>query len=107
MLLFLSVIEDEAVRDSLEEAYHLYKKELYYTANSILNDAYEAEDVVHTAIIKFSDYIEKNFDPKCHKTRALLVIIVRNLSINIYNQRQSRDLVDIDEMEDVLWIKKI
>ena len=102
MLLFLSVIEDEAVRDSLEEVYHLYKREMYYIANSILKDSYEAEDVVHTAIIKFSDYIKENFDPKCHKTRALIVIIVRNLSINIYNQRKRRGALNIEGMEDVL-----
>lgn len=100
MIIFLSVIEDDHLRSLLEEVYLLYKKELLYVANDILHDYHEAEDVVQTAIIKFSDYLEKNMSPKCHKTEALIVIIVRNLSINTYNQRKNRKTATVEVLND-------
>lgn len=102
MLLFLSVIEDRVLQSRLEEAYHLYKKDLLYIANGILHDYHESEDVVQSAFIKFADYIDEDLDVKCHKTKALIVIIVRSLSINIYNQRKKRRNANIDDLEEVL-----
>lgn len=102
MLLFLNVIEDKVLLSRLEEAYHLYKKELLYIANDILNDYHEAEDVVQTAFIKFSDYLDEEMDIKCHKTKGLIVMIVRNLSINIFNQRKNRTTANIDVLADVI-----
>lgn len=103
MLLFLNIIEDNILRSHLEEVYHLYKKDLLYIANDILNDYYEAEDVVQTAFVKFSDYLYEDIDVKSHKTKALIVLIVRNLSFNIYNQRKNRPTANIDELEDVIF----
>ena len=102
MLLFLNVIEDKVLKSRLEEAYHLYKKDLLYIANGILHDYHESEDVVQSAFIKFADYIDDELDAKCHKTKALIVIIVRSLSINIYNQRKNRSTANIDDLEEVL-----
>ena len=102
MLLFLNVIKDEMLRSQLEEVYHIYKKELLYIADDILNDYHEAEDVVQTAFIKFADYLDEEKDLKCHKTKALIVIIVRNLSINIYNQRKNSSTANIDELEAII-----
>lgn len=102
MLLFLSVIENEVIRTHLEDIYYLYKKELWYVAKGILHDEYEAEDVVQTALIKVSEYIDEDMDVKCNKTKGLMVIIVRNLSINIYNQRKRRATINIDGLEEVL-----
>jgi len=102
MLLFLSVIEDKFLQSRLEEAYHLYKKDLLYVANNILHDYHEAEDVVQSAFIKFANYVDEEMDVKCHKTKALIVIIVRSLSINIYNQRKKRNTANIEDLEDIL-----
>jgi len=100
MILFLNAIEDEHLRSLLEEVYLLYRKDLLYIANGILHDYHEAEDVVQTAIIKFSDYLDKNMSPKCHKTKALIVIIVRNTSINIYNQRKNRKTAKVEALNE-------
>ncbi len=102
MLLFLTVIEDAATRHLLEELYLLYHKDLWYIAKDILNDEHEAQDVVQTAFIHVAKYLDKNFDPKCNKSRGLIVIIVRNLAINLYKQRQRRASVPIEEVAHVL-----
>jgi RNA polymerase sigma-70 factor, ECF subfamily len=102
MLIFLNNIDCEEIRNQLEELYCLYKKDLWFIANDILDDVYEAEDVVQTAFIKVSGYLKKDGDIKGGKTRCLIVIIVRNLSFNVYNQRKRRPTVNIEELEDVL-----
>jgi len=88
MIAFLMTIEDEETRNILEEIYKLHKKKMYYTARGIIHDDYEAEDAVQEALIKISKYIDKKMDPKCNKTLGLIVIIVRSISINIYNKRK-------------------
>lgn len=82
--MLLMVIENEKIRSGLEGIYNLYSKHLWYIANDILRDEYEAEDVVQTAFIKVSEYLDENTDIRCNKTRGLIVIIVRNIAINIY-----------------------
>ncbi len=102
MIAFLMAIEDEKVRSKLEELYLLYHKEMFYVAYGILKDYHEAEDIVHSAIIKLSTNLEKIQIVKCNKTRAFLVILVRNLSINIYNKRKQKKSIPIDNLIEIL-----
>lgn len=87
MLITGIVMDNEPVRNKIEEIYREYRKLLFYTAYSILKDYHEAEDVVHMAIIKVCEYLDKIDDIKCNKTKAFLVIIVRNIAINVYNKK--------------------
>lgn len=102
MLAFLSVIENDVVRSHLEELYLLYNKELVHVANKILKDYHEAEDVVQTAFIKVADCLDENIEVKSNRTKGLIVMIVRNLSINQYNKRQRRATGNIDDLLDVI-----
>ncbi len=102
MIAFLMVIEDEITRNKLEDIYRLHRKKLWYIANDILHDEYEAEDAVQEALIKVSEYIDKNFDVNCNKTVGLVVIIVRRISINIYNQRKRRKTEDFGHFENMV-----
>lgn len=97
MILFLMIIDDEKTRDKLEEIYIHYHKELFIVAYSILKDYHEAEDIVHNAILKLSNNIDKIFEIKCKKTRAYLVIIVRNLCYNAYNRKKGISYLDFDK----------
>ena len=99
MLSFLLLIEDEISRNKLEEIYIRYKKIAYWTAYGILKDSYESEDVVQDAIIRIYPTIHKIDEIKCNKTRALFVIIVRNLSINIYNKRRHKENTSYEDIE--------
>lgn len=97
MVPFLLIIEDTVIRSKLEHIYNNYKNIAYWTAYNILKDHHEAEDVVQDAIIKISTLIDGIKDTNCNKTRALIVIIVRNLSINIYNRRKKIVLTYSDD----------
>ena len=106
MLTFLCALENEKIRSHLEQAYYLYHKELIHKANDILKDKHEAEDIVQSAFIKFSSYIDENIDIKGNKTRVFIVIIVRGLAINLYNQRKRRTNINFDELKDVIESKE-
>lgn len=99
MLSFLTIIDDEVTRSKLEQIYIRYKKVAYWTAYNILKDSHEAEDVVQDAIIRMSSLIHKIDEVECNKTRALFVIIVRNLSINIYNRRKNIENTYYEDIE--------
>lgn len=102
MIAFLMVIEDDMVRDKLEEIYNLYNKDMFVTAYSILKDYHEAQDVVQSVILRLAKNLHKITDVKCKKTRSYLVIIVRNLSFDVYNKRRGSLICQIDEFS---WIK--
>jgi len=94
------VIDGEPQRNKIEEIYTMYRKLLFYTAYSVLKDYHEAEDAVHTAIIKICDYLEKIDDIRCNKTKAFLVIIVRNIAINMYNRKRRISDLHMDRLAD-------
>ena len=99
MLSFLSIIEDVETRSKLEQIYNNYKKDAYWTSYNILKDHHEAEDVLQDAIIRISTIIDNIDEIKCNKTRGLFVIIVRNLSFNIFNRRKNKEYTSYEEIE--------
>ena len=50
-ILYADLIDGAANRLRFEEIYETYCRQMFYKANSILQDAYEAEDAVHDAFI--------------------------------------------------------
>ena len=101
MLFFDIVIDDDNVRKKIEQIYNLYKKLLFYTAYSILKDYHEAEDVVHMAIIKICNHLDKIEEIECNKTKGFLVILVRNIAINVYNKKRRITDIDMERLTDL------
>ncbi|MHB8063753.1 MAG: RNA polymerase sigma factor [Ruminiclostridium sp.] len=106
MDLFLNVSGDNE-RSKLEELYLAHKYIMLYTSYSILKDWQLAEDAVHTSFLRLLNKLDTISDTKCNKTRNFMVIIVRNVSIDIYNKRKKRseygydDFVQTIELYDV------
>lgn len=98
MIVFLNVIKNEIVRNKLEEIYLEYNRDMFITAYSILHNHHEAEDVVQDAILRIANNLGKIPDIKCKKTRSYLVIIVRNLSFNVYNKRKNIIFLEHEEV---------
>ena len=76
--------------EKLEELYGNYKWVMLYTAYQILKDQQLAEDAVQTAFLKIIPNLDKIADTNCNRTRKYMVIIVRNVSINLYNRIKIR-----------------
>lgn len=107
MLTLLLMIEDEVKRDKLEELYLTYHKELFYVAYQILHDYHDAEDIIQSAFIKISKHLDKIGDIRCKKTRAYMVIIVRNLSFDRYNEKKRTVPTDFAEDKEEIIDSKV
>ena len=100
MIAFILQMEENGERDKLEELYLLYSKELYYVAYRILHNYHDAQDVMQNAFVKISKHLDKIEEIKCKKTRAYLVIIVRNLCYDKYREKKKVVPMDIIEQNE-------
>lgn len=100
MLIYLNLIDCEEDISKLELLYNTYRQRMFYVANNILKDNHLAEDAVHMAFLRIIDNLNKINDVKSHKTKGLIVIIVKNISIDIYrNNKREREKIELLERE--------
>ena len=97
MLIYLSIIDSEEEKDKFEKIYEKYKKLMFYIANQILQDEQLSEDAVHNAILKIIDNLDKIIEINSPRTKGFIVIIVKRISINIYNKRKREEISDIND----------
>ena len=89
MFLYLAMIDSDANKSKFEILYSEYKNLMYYTANRILRNSSDAEDVVHQAFLKVIEILDTISSPRCHKTRALLVTITEHKAIDLYRENSA------------------
>ena len=99
MLVYLAALDSERERTKFEQVYLTYRQVMFYTANSILHDPQLAEDAVHQAFLRILDHMQNIGEVECPQTKSFVVIIVRNISINLYNSRKKKAVVSFDELE--------
>lgn len=97
MFLYLAMIDSDADKSKFEILYSEYKNLMYYTANRILRNSRDAEDVVHQAFLKVIEILDAISSPRCHKTRALLVTITEHKAIDLYREKQRRNVLPLAE----------
>ena len=97
MFLYLAMIDSDADKSKFEILYSEYKNLMYYTANHILRNSNDAEDVVHQAFLKVIEILDTISSPRCHKTRALLVTITEHKAIDLYREKQRRNVLPLAE----------
>lgn len=83
----------------LEQLYLTYRKLMFYVAYSILHDIHLSEDAVQQAFLRVMNHLEKISEITCPQTKNFLVIIVKNISLNMYNARRDKAAVSYDEVE--------
>ncbi len=94
----MALIEDEE-KSKFEEIYIKYKQTMFYIANKILRDEYLAEDAVHQAFLRIIDNLDKINEINCHKSKAFIVIIVQNISIDFYRKRKREANISFEGIE--------
>ena len=97
LLFYVSLIESDESKTKFEIIYGEYKNLMFYVANQILGDTKDSEDLVHDAFLKLITIIDKIDDPKCPKTRNLVVTIVERKAIDLYRKRKRRQIVPLEE----------
>ncbi len=100
MLPIIMAINDNKVRNKVEELYHCYYSTMFYVAKGILHDEHLAEDAVSDAFVKIIDNVGKIDEVNCNKTRGYVVIIVRNISLNMIKLRHANVIVPLEEYLD-------
>ncbi|WP_041314013.1 RNA polymerase sigma factor [Heliomicrobium modesticaldum] len=95
--IYLAMLDGDDEKSKFESLYLTYRKLMFHVANGILNDEGLAEDAVHQAFLKILENFDKVGEISCHKTRNYVVIIVRNVAINMYNSRKRYSAVPIEE----------
>ena len=85
--------------EKLEQLFELYSDLMLHHAYYILKDIPTSQDAVSEAFLRVIKIIEKINELDCPKTRKLMVIIVENISKNIYNRRKREALVDFTEID--------
>ena len=58
MLIYLAVIDSPEGKIKFEIIYEQYKNLMFYTANKILGDTRDSEDIVHDAFLKIIEIID-------------------------------------------------
>ena len=85
--------------EKIEQLFNLYSDLMLQHAYYILKDISTSEDAISEAFLRVIKIIEKINELDCLKTRKLMVIIVENISKNIYNQRKREALIDFTEID--------
>lgn len=88
--------------DKLESLYNKYNGLMYSTAFRILNDHQLSQDAVQMAFVKIIRNIKIINEIECNKTKALMVIICRNTSIDLYNKRKRHNSIVIEEINEFI-----
>ncbi len=100
MLVYLAALECESDKTKFERIYLAYRQIMFRTANSILKDAQLSEDAVHQAFLRIINHMQNIEDAECPRTKSFVVIIVKNIALNLYNSRKKNRTVSFDELED-------
>ena len=59
MLIYLMSLDTEEERIKFVKIYDIYRNRMHYTANMILKDELNAEDMVHDTFLTLTDYIDR------------------------------------------------
>ena len=102
MLIYLQVIDDPKERSRFEELYRTYRRLMFHVAREILGNDQDAEDAVQEAFLSIAKNFEKISTEERHKTKAFVVIVVRNKAINLLSQRKRHITAEsFDETSDI------
>lgn len=97
----LAAVESEEDKSLLAQLYTEHEQKMYRVAVSILKNSTDAEDAVHEAFLRLINNFEKIRDISCNERGFYLVIIVRNISIDMLNKKSRHPEYDIDEFYDI------
>lgn len=92
-----AVIENDVQRNELSDFYRKNKNRFYMIAFSRLHNRHDAEDAVMEAFARIADKPERFFAVPPEKRVNYMVIVVRNVAICMFNQRNRIPIVEFNE----------
>ncbi len=100
LMLYAAVIDDAEDIKRFERLYYGYRKQMFYVANVILGDEYDAEDAVQNALLGIARSMKSLPDGDERLVRAYVLTAAKNAALNLLPKKQRRDSeLDIDTLE--------
>lgn len=99
LVFYLSLLETQEEKDKFEKLYIQYRKLMFYIAKGILQDDFLAEDAVHNAFLRIINHLDKIEEISCHKTKSFMVIVVENVSKDLYNKRKKGPTISSEDID--------
>ena len=100
MLIYLSLLDSREDKNKFTQLYNTYRYTMLYTADNILQDKGLAEDAVHDAFLRIAKNLHKTGAVDSPRTKAFVVIIVRNIALTMAKQRGRSVLFEDEKMID-------
>lgn len=98
-LFYLSVINSDDDRRTLEYYYKTYRKQMFYAAYSVVKNEADAEDAVQNAFIGISKHLDVLLSADEDKGRNYCIKAAKNAALNIVRTNDyNQSVASIDEM---------
>ena len=102
LTIFIGMLDSDEAKDKLTAIYEKYYGTMLSVAKGIIPDHALAEDAVSDSIMTIIKNLHKITDISCHKTKAYIVIIVRNCAIDLLRKQKNHleELIDDFDLPD-------
>ena len=101
LMLYAAVIDDAEDIKKFEKIYYEYREQMFFVANKILRDSYEAEDAVQNALLGIARNIRTLPDDDACLVRAYTLTAAKNAALNMLPEKQRRDkMLHIDTVDE-------
>lgn len=98
MLIYLMSLDTEEERIKFVKIYDTYKNRMHYTANMILKDELNAEDMVHDTFLTLTDYLDRINEEDSVGTWNYIVTILKNKCYNFIKKNKKLNLVESEDV---------
>lgn len=95
LLFYTALIDTNESKGKFELLYDLYKKRMWYTANQILHDPYQAEDAVHNAFIGIARNISHIDEVDSKATLAYVIVAAKHAALNLAKKNHN-NIIEMD-----------
>lgn len=96
---YMSLVQNDEEQNIIADLYEKHEQEMYKAAYAILHNSHSAEDAVHEAFIRVIHNLGSLTFTSDARTRVLLIVIVRNISIDMY--RKAKKLTPAEELDEL------
>ena len=101
LTLYLALIDEPSGKEKFVQIYNAYKSLMFRVAMSVLHNPALAEEAVQESFLKIAKKISYFSEPVCSKSASLIVIIVRNTSIDCLRKEKPGTALPYDEAIDI------
>lgn len=101
LAIYLTMVDNQEDKDKFQKIYNQYDALLHTIALEILHDQQLSEDAVQECYLKVINNLQKINESICPQTKNFLVIIIKNVSIDILRAQNKNQTISVEEIDDI------